>query len=140
MPDARAPSPAPAGTALVRGDRLDPRRGRLVLLVFAAPVAAWIASLAVSYLVQDFTCSAAASTGAPPPGAGLEVLLLALNAVLLLVALAAGGLALVLALRAPDEDTAGLRFLGGTAATLALLFAFGIVLIGVTPLMFETCT
>lgn len=104
------------------------------------PPAAWVLSLGLSYLVQDFTCSAAASAGAPPPESALLVVLTALNLILLLLTLLAGAGGLLLARhRRKRGGTQVLGFLGYVGAVLALVFSYGIVLIGLNPFVFEVC-
>lgn len=103
------------------------------------PPVAWIASLGLSWLVQDFTCTAAVTTGTPVSATALFVTLMVLNGVLLLITLGSG-LASVRQLRSGRCAGEGLStFLGGVGLLLALLFAFGIVLIGASPLILEIC-
>lgn len=103
------------------------------------PPVAWTASLGLSWLVQDFTCTAAITAGAPVPGTALLATLLAINTVLLVVT-AGSGVVSVRDYRAVrDAQASLLRFLALTGAILAVFFAYGIVLIGAMPLVMEVC-
>lgn len=124
------------------------RRSRQVYLPFVllGPAVAWLLSLSVSYVVHDFVCAAARTAGDPAPLAALRAGIVVVNVVLLLVALGAGILAVAMyrASRRPeDEDAeavvAPTRFAGVTGIALAVLFAFGIVLIGMTPVAVGAC-
>lgn len=101
----------------------------------------WLMSLGLSYGIEDFTCSAAASAAVPPPHQFLQVLLVALNGVLLLLTLAAGVIGFLVARSAHQTDGPGAaRFFGYTGAMLAVMYAYSIVLIGVHPLIMEACS
>jgi hypothetical protein len=117
--------------------RRDTRLGVVALLV---PAAAWLGSLGLSYTVEDFTCSAAATSSLTVDADALRAVLLGLNAVLLVVALLAGwaGLSVARRSRGPHGSPL-LSFLGYTGAGLALVFAFGILLIAWNPLVLEVC-
>jgi hypothetical protein len=117
--------------------RRDIRVGVAAMLV---PPVAWALSLGLSYAVQDFTCSAAASASDPDPAASLRAVLLALNGVLLVATLVAGAGGLAAGRRSRRGKDSGLvAFLGYVGAGLALVFAFGIVLIAANPLVLEVC-
>lgn len=130
-------------TAIQNHKREGLRRRRPLPIATAAaliPPAAWLLSLGLSYVIDDFVCTAAASAGAPAPSSSVRILIIVLNIVLLLVTLAAGLAGFSVARRAPSANGSGsARFLGYTGALLALMFAFGIVLIGVNPLVLEVC-
>lgn len=103
------------------------------------PPVAWVASLGLSWLVQDFTCTASMTAGAPVPETALLVTLFVMNAVLLLITVGSG-LFSVRALRRGRRVHAPLMsFLGISGIALAVLFGFGIVLIGSAPLVLEVC-
>lgn len=98
----------------------------------------WLLSLAVSYAIEDFVCTATASAAVPQPSETLRILLVALNAVLLLLTLLAGVLGFLAATRAEGLGVA--TFLGYTGAVLAVMYAYSIVLIGIQPLLLEACS
>ncbi|MCW4384782.1 hypothetical protein OH146_03230 [Salinibacterium sp. SYSU T00001] len=142
-----------------RGAARDPRARRkhlaLAAIAVLASPAAWLASLWLSWGVQDFTCSAAASADSDAPAAGLFVILLVMNIVLLVLAALSGVVGWVLARHSraatqQAESDGGngesanrpgvLSFLGVTAAVLSLLFCYGIILITANPLVFEVCS
>lgn len=104
-----------------------------------APPVAWLLSLGLSYVIEDFVCTAAASAGAPAPTETVRVLIVVLNIVLLLVTVAAGLAGFAAARRAPSNGSGAALFLGYTGALLAMMFAFGIILIGINPLVLEVC-
>lgn len=104
-----------------------------------APPVAWLLSLGLSYAIEDFVCTAAASAGAPPPTETVRVLIVVLNIVLLLVTVVAGLAGFAAARRAPSHGSGAALFLGYTGALLAIMFAFGIILIGINPLVLEVC-
>ncbi|MGW9551442.1 hypothetical protein ACWG8W_10380 [Citricoccus zhacaiensis] len=109
------------------------------VLPLLIPPIAWVASLGLSWLVQDFTCTASMTAGAPVPEAALLVTLFVMNAVLLLITVGSG-LFSVRALRRGRRVHAPLMsFLGFIGIALAVLFGFGIVLIGSAPLVLEVC-
>jgi len=126
-------SPTTDRRAIVR------RATALAVTSVLVPPAAWTAALGASYVGQDFTCSAAASAGAPVPDGPLGTFLLVLNVVLFAVVLVAGALG-VLVLGVPRAaTTTAQRFLATIGVAAAVLFALGIVLIGATPLVLDTC-
>lgn len=100
------------------------------------PPAAWSASLGLSYLIEDFTCRAAASAGVADPGGTVLTILLTGNVVLLLLTVAAGVLGWRLWRRAADRTS---RWMGGLAAVLTVFFGLGIVLITSNLLVLEVC-
>ncbi|GAA1659215.1 hypothetical protein GCM10010977_08410 [Citricoccus zhacaiensis] len=103
------------------------------------PPVAWLASLGLSWLLQDFTCTASATAGAPAPETALLLVLMGMNAVLLLITVVSGFFS-VRALRAGHRARAPLMsFLGLSGCALAVLFGFGIVLIMAMPLVLEVC-
>lgn len=110
------------------------------LLTFIVPIGAWLVSLAGSYAVQDFTCSAASSVGHPQPVAGLTVVLIALNAAMLALCIGSAVIGGVLLRR--DGTSSGFRlrvFLLVVGFASSLFFAFGVVLIGANPLIYGAC-
>ncbi|GAB3553474.1 hypothetical protein GCM10027404_26000 [Arthrobacter tumbae] len=128
----------------VRGRREQGKRWRepLPVATVAAltPPVVWLLSLGLSYAIEDFVCTAAASAGAPAPTETVRVLIIVLNIVLLLVTVAAGLAGFVAARRVPASNGSGAAtFLGYTGALLAIMFAFGIILIGINPLVLEVC-
>lgn len=121
-------------------DRSSRRLTALATASFLVPPAAWLLSLGGSYVLEDFTCTAVASAGRTPPEWGLWALLLALNAVLLLITLLAGITGWGALRRAGRTARPNLvRFLGGVGAVLSLVMAYGIVLIGTQLLFLEVC-
>lgn len=101
----------------------------------------WMLSLAVSYAIEDFVCTATASAAVPQPSETLRILLVALNAVLLLLTLLAGVLGFLAARAATRAEGLGVvTFLGYTGAVLAVMYAYSIVLIGIQPLLLEACS
>ncbi|GGH47983.1 hypothetical protein [Microbacterium album] len=124
---------------VIGGERTPLARAVGGIASFTVPPVAWLGSLGLSYVIEDFTCAAVASAAAPVPDAALQVLLLVLNAVLLIVCLAAGALGVVLA-RRDDEERNTIAFLGWTGVASAALFGFGIVLIGIHPLLLGICS
>lgn len=114
----------PTGRATARG-----------LIATIVPPVAWLVSLAASYVLQDFACSAYASAGAAAPDGSILVGLLAGNAVLLLVTVVAGVLGTLEYRR--EEGVRG--FLGLIGLGSSVVFGLGIVLIAVNPLVLEVC-
>lgn len=113
-----------------------PGRARAMAVTgIVLPPLAWLTSLALSYLVQDFTCSAYESAARPGPDGTVLTWLLVVNGVLLLLTLLAswGGW-----VRYRDGEGAD-RFLGAVGVGAGLLFALGIVWIAVPPLFLEVC-
>lgn len=123
---------------LLGGTRIPRARAIAAIAAFVVPPLAWLISLALSYVLQDFTCTAAASAAAVPPEDMLRIALLILNGGLLIVTVVSGVLSVVLARRDDDERNT-VMFLAWTGAASAALFGFGIVLIGIHPLMFGMC-
>jgi hypothetical protein len=117
-----------------------PRGTRRGVLAVLAPIVAWAISLAGSYVLQDFVCSAVGSAGRAAPGSGLTLTLVVLNVAMLLVCIAAGVLAVVAGRAAGKEAGAGLaRFLALFGVLSAFMFGYGVVLIAVTPLLYGPC-
>lgn len=120
----------------------EPEHGRVVdrgtLIAVASvvvPPLAWLGSLAASYTVQDFTCSAFASAARPGPDGTVLVLLLVGNALLLvLTALTGWG-----GWTRWQKGSRGERFLGLVGAGMTPVFLLGIVLIALPPLFLEVC-
>ena len=109
------------------------------VLPLLVPPVAWVTSLGMSWAVQDFTCTASLTAGAPAPGTALLITLLAMNATLLLVTAASGVLSVRMQARGRRAGSSLTGFMGATGTILALFFGFGIVLIGATPLLLEVC-
>jgi hypothetical protein len=112
---------------------------RAAVAAVIVPAVAWALALGASYAVQDFACTAYASAGAPAPDAAVGAVVLALDAVLLLVTVAAGVLAVRALRRGRAADDHLLGFLGALGLALALGFGAGIVLVAVNPLVLEVC-
>jgi hypothetical protein len=129
------PRADPAGdTRAVKG-----RRSGLVALL--VPPVAWFLALSLSYLVEDFNCTAAATADDPTPATGLKVTLLVLHGILLVVAVVAGLLGWRATRSGGSDRGRGdvARFTGSVGAGLSLVFAFGIVLIAWNVLVLEVC-
>lgn len=124
---------APSTTAPGRTQRRD---AALAVASVLVPILAWLASLALSYAVADFTCRAVTSAGNPGPKGVVVPVVTVANAVLLLLTVAAGVVGLWVARRGERPP---LGFLGRIGAVTAGAFAFGIVLIAVNPLVLEVC-
>lgn len=109
-------------------------------IVLLGPPVAWLLALGLSYIGQDFACSAARSAGRASPGTGLTATVILIDIVLLLVTMAAGVLAARL-YADRDHRRAGhtAAFVGLTGVALAVLFSFGIVLIAVNPTVLGAC-
>ncbi|MDX2377259.1 hypothetical protein M4I32_10655 [Microbacterium sp. LRZ72] len=135
MPDVVAASQDPR-------QRLPRTRSRRLLGVAAlvAPIVAWLISLGASYVIQDFTCSAYTSTGRMPPGSAVFWIVVALNACMLAICVAAviAG-AVLLVRREREQDESGGAFLGVAAIGAGLFFGYGVVMIGATPFLFGGC-
>ncbi|GAA1127478.1 hypothetical protein [Citricoccus alkalitolerans] len=128
----------PTPTFLHQPDETTRGTWQAVLPLLIPPIA-WLASLGLSWLVQDFTCTASVTAGAPAPERALFVVLLVMNAVLLLITVVSG-LFSARALRHGRRAGAPLlSFLGLSGCALAILFGFGIVLIMAMPLVLEVC-
>ncbi|MGI5187220.1 hypothetical protein ACQEVI_03645 [Promicromonospora sp. CA-289599] len=116
------------------------RSTRLAVAGVLVPPAAWLGALGLSYLVQDFACTAYTSAGHSPPTTVIGAVVVGLDVVLLVLALAAGGVAWRVHRRTPDtEHSAPLNFLGLLGLLLSLGFGAGIVLVAVNPLVLEVC-
>jgi hypothetical protein len=125
-------------SSVPRPDRTTRGTWRAVLPLLIPPVA-WLASLGLSWAVQDFTCTASLTAGVAVPDAALFTVLMVLNIVLLL-AIVASGLISARALRHGMRAGAPLMsFLGLCGIALAALFGFGVVMIAATPLVLEIC-
>ncbi|GAA4431291.1 hypothetical protein GCM10023169_35670 [Georgenia halophila] len=111
------------------------RRGVVALVV---PPVAWTASLYLSYVVQDFTCSSVASAGGGVAGGALSAVLIGLNVVLLLATVVAGLTGLAVA-RHAGRGAGLLPFLGYVGAAAAVVFGYSIVLLGLTPVVLGVC-
>ena len=115
-----------------------PRVQRGTLLAVASvvvPPLAWLSSLAASYVVQDFVCSAFESAARPGPDGTLLVLILVGNALLLVLTVLAGWAGWVRWRR----GARGERFLGLVGLGTMPFFALGIILIALPPLFLEVC-
>ncbi|MFD2795800.1 hypothetical protein ACFS27_19725 [Promicromonospora vindobonensis] len=114
--------------------------GHAVAGVLVPPVA-WLCALGLSYVVQDFACTAYASAGHPPPATMIGAIVVGLDVVLLVLVLAAGGVAWRVHRRAaPDvERSSPLSFLGLLGVLLSVGFGAGIVLVAANPLVLEVC-
>ncbi|MBE1874884.1 hypothetical protein [Myceligenerans pegani] len=116
-----------------------PRTVRAAVAAVLIPPAAWVTALGLSYLVQDFACTAYTSSGRPPPSTVIGALVIGLDAVLLALTLAAGAVAWREHRRAAGDDSPLTGFLGLLGTALSLGFAAGIVMIAVNPLVLEVC-
>lgn len=127
----------------VSPDRPDRRRTAIAVTAAVVPPIAWLVSLAMSYVIQGFSCAAASSADVAPPEETLHVILIVLNVVLLAVTVAAGiaGLLLARSLMTTGEHTGSrvLVFLGWAAVVLALVFGYGIILIGGGVVVLPAC-
>ncbi|MFC7402813.1 hypothetical protein [Citricoccus sp. GCM10030269] len=112
---------------------------RLAILGLFVPPLAWLISLGMSWMVQDFTCTASMTAGAPPPETGLWITLLVMNAVLLALTVSSGFVSGRTLRTGRSTGVTLTTFLGTTGIILAVVFAFGILLIGMTPLALEVC-
>lgn len=111
---------------------------RAVLALLASP-AAWLVSLGLSYAVEDFTCAAFASAGAPAPAGSVRGVLLGLNVLMLALTVAAGVVSWRVLRTEQAHRSALVRFLGQGGVSFAAVFALGVVLIGMNPLLLEVC-
>lgn len=117
-----------------------PRSVRLAIAAVLVPPVAWLGALGLSYLVQDFACTAYISAGQAPPTTAIGVAVVGLDAVLLGLAVLAGLVAWRTHRRAgADEDSPLLGFLGRLGLFLSLAFGAGIVMIAVNPFVLEVC-
>lgn len=124
---------------VLSGDEIPQRTGLVSVLLFLVPPVAWVLSLGLSYLVEDFACSAAASAGAAAPITAIRTTILVLN-VLLLLATAIAGILAVRLRRGRSVGHPTVRFLGWGTIASALVFGYGIVLIIVSALLLGTCS
>lgn len=108
-------------------------------LPLLVPPFVWIASLGLSWAVQDFTCTAAITAGAPVPATALLTTLLVMNAVLFAIAVISALYSVRIFRQGRRDGSALLRFVGVTGVLLAAYFGLGIVAIGSTPLVLEIC-
>lgn len=120
--------------------QVDRRTRRLALASAVVPPLAWVVAFYVVYTLHDFACFAAASAARPTPGWGLRALLLLVWAVTL-VATVLAGLGGYRAARSVPGDRPGgpWWFLSWAGVTLALVFGFGTVLVGLMVVMLEVC-
>lgn len=117
-----------------------PRSTRLAVAAVLVPPVAWVCALGLSYVVQDFACTAYASAGRNPPTTVIGTVVVTLDVVLLVLTLAAGVVAWRTGRRATAGDSSPLfGFLGRLGTFLSLGFAAGIVMIAVNPLVLEVC-
>ncbi|MFW2514588.1 hypothetical protein ACNI3K_12515 [Demequina sp. SO4-13] len=116
-------------------------RGTGVALVALAlvPPAAWLASLAGSYAIDDFACTAARSAGATAPSSGVLTAVLILNAALLVLTILAGFVAFRIGRRRRDQHPA-IGFLGISTLASAVVFGGGIVFIALTGIALGGCS
>lgn len=111
-------------------------RAALPLII---PPFVWIAALGLSWAIQEFTCSAVVSTGAPVPETALLTALLVVNAVMLLIAAASGLFSIRLLREGRNARAQPMTFIGATGIGFSIFFGIGIVLIGAMPLTLEVC-
>lgn len=116
-----------------------PRTVRAAVTAVLVPPAAWLAALGLSYVVQDFACSAYTSAGRVPPATAIGAVVVGLDVVLLALTLAAGVVAWQAYRHASAEHSPLPGFLGVLGMILSLAFAGGIVMIAVNPLVLEVC-
>lgn len=107
--------------------------------LLVVPPLVWIGSLAMSWLIQDFTCTAARTAGAAVPGNTLFWVLIVLNVVMLAIIVACGLDSLRTLRQARRTEAPLMSFVGYAGVGLAALFGFGVTLIGITPLLFDIC-
>lgn len=115
----------------------------LLWLVFLIPPVAWFAVLLLDYGLQDLACSWQESGKIAHYPGWMGPLLVALDAVLVLVIVAAGLVGLWLwrrdRRREQGNGEAG-QFMGLLGAWLAALFLVGVVLLVVNPIVFQGCS
>lgn len=128
----------PAPSSVHRPDKTTRGTWQAVLPLLIPPIA-WLASLGLSWLLQDFTCTASATAGAPAPESTLFMVLVVMNAVLVLITVASGLFSARELRRGRRAGAPLLSFLGLSGCALAVLFGFGIVLITAMPLVLEVC-
>lgn len=129
----------PADKPILAGDALPHGPAVLAVVLFLVPPVAWVLSLGLSYLVDDFVCSAAWSVGAEAPATGVRLIVVVLNLVLLAVTAVAG----VLAFRGRRRSGRAahvMSFLSWTTVGSAALFGYGIVLIAASAFVLRTCS
>ncbi|MDR7381036.1 hypothetical protein [Promicromonospora iranensis] len=116
------------------------RSPALALVGVLLPPVAWLCALGLSYLVQDFACTAYASAGHSPPATVIGAVVVGLDVVLLALAVSAGIMAWRVHRQARDtEPSSPLGFLGLLGLLLSVGFGAGIVLVAVNPLVLEVC-
>lgn len=123
-------------TTLSQGPRTGhPTRAGLTSVL--VPPIAWLASLVLSWGMDELSCSAYASAGVTPPTSLIGTIITVINVVLLIVTSLAG----VLGWRQMHRlgATALARFLGLVGVGVALVFGLGIVMIGLPPFFLEVC-
>jgi hypothetical protein len=104
------------------------------------PPVAWLCALGLSYLVQDFACTAYTSAGHSPPAMVIGAIVVGIDVVLLALAVSAGVVAWRVHRQARDaEPSSPLGFLGLLGLLLSVGFGAGIVLVAVNPLVLEVC-
>ncbi|QGN49907.1 hypothetical protein ACN26Y_29165 [Micromonospora sp. WMMD558] len=119
--------------------RQDRRDAWAIAFVLLGPAVAWLVALAASYAVADVSCYL--RNGGRGVSAAVPVTILALNAVLAVVPLVAGWVAVRLR-RGGRRGVAGAelaRFAGAVGLGLAAIFLLGLVLLAVNPLVFWNC-
>ena len=115
-----------------------PRVQRGTLLAVASvvvPPLAWLSSLAASYVVQDFVCSAFESAARPGPDGTVRVLITIINVLLLVLTVLTGWAGWT----RWRHGSGGERFLGLVGAGMTPVFVLGIVLIALPPFLLEVC-
>ncbi|PZF92780.1 hypothetical protein [Micromonospora deserti] len=126
--------------------RRERRDALTIAFVLLGPAAAWLVALGASYAVADASCTLRQSGRGV--GLNVPVTILALNAVLAVVPVAAGWVAFRLRQRSPRGRRAGggtraraelARFAGVSGIGLAVIFLLGVVLLAVNPLVFWNC-
>lgn len=108
-------------------------------LPIIVPPLVWVGSLALSWVIEDFSCAAALTTGRELQETAVFAALVSVNAVLLLITIICGLISIRAFRRAGRTHSPLMRFLGLAGIAVAVLFGFGIVMIGSTPFMLEVC-
>lgn len=111
---------------------------RAALYIIVPPVA-WVASLALSAMISEFTCAAVITAGAPTPEAGLRRTLVVISIVLLVIVVINAVLCAGALRRARNAKAPLMRFIAWTGVVTSIIFGFGIVLIGIMPFALEVC-
>ncbi|MDO5629054.1 MAG: hypothetical protein Q4G43_12095 [Mobilicoccus sp.] len=111
------------------------RAGLPGVIGLAVPPIAWITSLAASFVLQHFICSAYSSAGRVPPQEALLVGITVVNVALLAITIACG----VIGWRESRRAENVRRFLGYVTIGSAAILGWGIVLIAVNPFALEVC-